>query len=89
MKAAVLNGEKMTSVKEAHVYISRKLDFPEYYGGNLDALWDILSTISYPIHISMTNSEILHEHLGEYSDSLISVFWDAEEENENLSFEII
>ena len=89
MKSVILNGKKMTSIKAAHDYISRKLDFPEYYGGNLDALWDILSTISDPIHISLTNKEMLCENLGEYSHSLLSVFLDASEENENFRFEII
>lgn len=88
MQSIILNGNKMTSREAAHEYISRKLGFPEYYGGNLDALWDMLSTVSYPLHISIINAEKLNEHLGEYADSLINVFVEAGEENENLSFEI-
>lgn len=89
MKAVILNGKRMTSIKSAHSYISRKLDFPDYYGENLDALWDILSTISEPIHITLTNKEELYESLGEYSESLLSVFLDANKGNSNLHFEII
>lgn len=89
MKSVILNGSKMTSREAAHAYISRKLDFPSYYGGNLDALWDMLSTTSYPQHISIINAEKLHEHLGEYADSLINVFVEAGEENENLDIHIL
>lgn len=89
MKSVILNGKKMTSIKVAHDYISRKLDFPEYYGGNLDALWDILSTISDPIHIRLINKEELYENLGDDSDPLLSVFFDANEENENLYFMLV
>lgn len=88
MKSVVLNGNRMTSREAAHAYIGRRLGFPEYYGGNLDALWDMLSTVSYPLHISIINTERLHEQLGEYAESLLSVFMEAGEENENLSLEI-
>ena len=40
-----LNAEKLTDRKEAHEYIARMLDFPEYYGKNLDALHDCLTDI--------------------------------------------
>jgi ribonuclease inhibitor len=89
MRVVTLNGDNMTSREEAHIYLSCKLDFPEYYGRNLDALWDILSTISEPMEIRLLSSNKLKENLGEYAESLLSVFEDASEENENLSFELL
>lgn len=89
MKTVILNGGMMTSKEEAHRYLSSKLNFPGYYGRNLDALWDVLSTICEPVQIKLTNSDKLNENLGEYAKSLLSVFTEAVLENENIHFEIV
>jgi ribonuclease inhibitor len=39
----VLDAMKMQTRKEVHVYLKEMFDFPEYYGNNLDALYDCLS----------------------------------------------
>ena len=39
----VLDAMKMQTREEAHAYLKEELDLPEYYGGNLDALYDCLS----------------------------------------------
>lgn len=84
-----LNGKKMDTKEKAHLYIKRKLNTPEYYGKNLDALWDVLSSYNEPIIISLKNKDKLIENLGDYGESIIGVFQDAEKENDNISFEII
>ena len=38
----VLNGKRMESRVEIHAELKEKLDLPDYYGGNLDALTDCL-----------------------------------------------
>lgn len=38
--------EKFDRVEEFHEYISKKLGFPDYYGNNLDALNDEISSLS-------------------------------------------
>lgn len=39
-----VNLENVTTIEEFHERVAQTLDFPDYYGHNLDALWDILST---------------------------------------------
>src|SRR5690606_12390324 len=83
-----LNGDKMQTKETTHEYLKRKLRILGYYGKNLDALWDILSTCSKPMEIELINEEKLIEHMGDYGKSIIEVFQDAEEENPNISFRV-
>lgn len=39
----VLDAQKMQTKEEAHEYLKKVLELPEYYGGNLDALYDCMS----------------------------------------------
>ena len=79
-----LNGKNMSPKKRAHAYIKWKLKAKEYYGDNLDALWDVLSTYDQPIEISFINTDSLIDELGEYGQSIIDVFQDATKENKNI-----
>ena len=84
-----LDGRNMDSKEKAHLHMKRQLNLPDYYGGNLDALWDILTTIDKPIKINIINKESLIDNLGDYGKSIIKVFKDAEKENNNLKLEIM
>jgi ribonuclease inhibitor len=89
MKAVTLNAKKMTSIEDTHRYLKARLRFPLHYGENLDALWDILTTISEPLSVKLINPDKLHENLGEYGANLLSVFVEADQLNENLCFEVL
>lgn len=84
-----LNGKNMRTKKETHKYLKEQLNGPEYYGENLDALWDILSSHSKPININIRNKDELIKNLGDYGYSIISVFQDAEKENINIRLNIM
>lgn len=86
MKKIILDGKLMTSKNVAHKYIKEQLDFPDYYGENLDALWDILSTTSTPISIYLKNEKEMILNLGEYGNLIIGVFQDASYENDSICF---
>ena len=87
MDVIILNGQKMTSAEETHQYLQHKLNFPDYYGSNLDALWDMLTTISGPAYIRLIETDAMKKNLGEYADSILNVFVEAAEENDQLIFE--
>lgn len=78
----------MTSKAEAHKYIKEMLKLPSYYGENLDALWDILSTKRRLISVFLLHEESLYENLGEYGCRLAQVFRDAAK-NGNIQFTTI
>ena len=76
-----LDGAQMTSKKVAHEYLKKKLMLPDYYGENLDALWDCLSTDFSPKRIIFVNPEQMHENLSDYGDSILKLFAEIAEQN--------
>lgn len=66
--------------KEGHDYLMEALNFPDYYGKNLDALYDCLCEIS--CEIELINSEKVDK-------DIIDTFEDAASENDLLKFEIL
>lgn len=84
MKKILLDGYEMTDKKNTHNYLEEKFDFPDYYGGNLDALWDMLTSISEPIEIELINANGLVENMGRYGENIIRVFKDVVKENTNI-----
>jgi ribonuclease inhibitor len=86
MDEVFLDCKKMTSKFEAHKYIKEMLNLPDYYGNNLDALWDILSTKSKMISIFLLHEEKLYENLGEYGKKLIDTFEEAAVSNGSIQF---
>jgi len=85
----VLDALEMTDKQAAHEYIQCQLNFPDYYGHNLDALWDMLSAISEPLHIILINASQLPANLGGYAELLLTVFIEAAESNKALKFELV
>ncbi|MDD2495250.1 MAG: barstar family protein [Tissierellia bacterium] len=76
-------------IKITYNEIKEVLNFPEYYGENLDALWDMLSTKNEIISIYLLHEEILYENLGEYGKLIVELFHEAADSNENIYFHII
>ena len=63
MKYVFLDGEKIRSNADLHERFAEALDFPAYYGKNLDALHDCLTDISGPVTVIAVNTEALEAHL--------------------------
>lgn len=81
MKEVRLNGSKMVDKAHTHAYLKRKLDLPLYYGENLDALWDCLSTDRMPKTIVVAKPAVILNNLGDYGEALIKVFLEASKVN--------
>ena len=76
MEKIILDGEKMTEKTAAHEHIAEVMAFPEWYGNNLDALWDMLSE-SGEREIELVNSAAMLNALGSYGCRLLQCFFDA------------
>jgi ribonuclease inhibitor len=79
MDTVVLDGKRFINRKEAHKYMKERFRFPDYYGGNLDALWDLL-TERHEIEIVIENEDAMIKHLGNYGKKILSVFEDLSRE---------
>ncbi|MBK5251305.1 MAG: barstar family protein [Peptostreptococcaceae bacterium] len=84
MEEIRLDGAEMTDRAAVHAYLKIKLDLPDYYGNNLDALWDCLSTDFFPKRIIISNADAMVDNLGGYGEAIINVFREAYEENEHI-----
>ena len=63
---------------EIHEVLKRDLEFPDYYGGNLDALWDCLTDMLGDISIiEIYNSEAISKKYHEEWQRIIEVFRDT------------
>ena len=74
---------EMTTKKESHMYLQECLSLPEYYGHNLDALYDCLT--------EMSQTEIHLHHADEadgYAQIVLHVFLQAARENPELKLVI-
>ena len=66
--------------EEGHDYLMEALNLPDYYGKNLDALYDCLTEIECEIELINSN---------DVDKDIIDTFKDAAEENDFLKFEIL
>ena len=66
--------------EKGHDYLMEALDFPDYYGKNLDALYDCLTEIE--CDIELINAD-------EVDSDIIDTFADAAGENDYLTFRIM
>ena len=70
----ILDARKMDEKKAAHEYLKKLFSFPDYYGCNLDALYDCLSEMEpFTVHI-------LHaQEAKDYYPKVLSVFEDVQD----------
>ena len=86
MKKVILNCEKLLQRKQAHLYLAEMLDFPDYYGKNLDALYDCLTEVGECI-IVLEGEDILRESEG-YGAKVLKVIKEAAHANPGLKLEM-
>jgi ribonuclease inhibitor len=90
MKEVILDGDKINNIEDFHNQISISLEFPDFYGKNLDALWDCLTgfidTDFKLVWKNHTKSKVV---LGGRFEKIISLLDDLKKCEKNFSYELV
>lgn len=69
-----IDGSSISTEAEFHSKISAALNLPSYYGKNLDALFDVLSSdVERPVVLIWKYSSISKERMGDSFERIIDV----------------
>lgn len=82
MISIVLDGTEIADKEQLHKIFRDALKLEDFYGCNLDALYDVLSTYSEKVEIMFLNKDILCENIPFYAERLFNMLQVAAEENE-------
>lgn len=85
MRIVRLNGRKMRTKKMMYDQYIEAFSLPDYFGNNLDALWDVLMDIDEPTLIEFTQILYLLKYLDSYGYKVLEVFQLLEAHNENVT----
>jgi len=82
----VIHGELIKNIRDFHLAMKHSFNLPDYYGDNLDALWDCLTTwIETPVEVIWVNFEDSRNSLGNYSKIITDLFGEAQKEINGFS----
>ena len=79
MKQITLDGNLLADAAKVHDYLKEMLEFPEYYGNNLDALYDCLTDLE-DVEITLN----LPEEDGAIFQKVLRVFKAANRKNDSM-----
>lgn len=88
MKVCILDGKILENKEILHDVLTDTLNLPEWYGRNLDALYDCLTDVQEETEICIKNESFLKEHLGNYAVVLMKVIARSAKENERIKYRI-
>ena len=75
---------------ELHDVLKKAFGFPDYYGKNLDALWDCLDNYFYwDLCVYVKDLNTLPKEFEEYMQKMIRIFERVHSTTPNILFEII
>ena len=77
MQQYILDGRRMRDRASAYRVIRQTLGFPDWFGENLDALWDCLGEMEPGAVVVLTHTRALLDAMGPTGEKLLACFRDA------------
>lgn len=84
MKTVHLDLRDVTSPEVLHSVLARRLELPDYYGRNLDALSDCLGDVCEPTHVLI----LCGADAAQCVNGALRVFDDSQKSNNQLSVSV-
>ncbi len=81
MGEIIVNCESITEPQQLHRALAEALNFPDWYGMNLDALYDCLTDITGETNLVLVDWDML----GGWSEHFADVFQDAAADNPDFT----
>ena len=82
MNHYILNFSEVKTLLELHQYLKEVFSLPDYYGNNMDALWDCLSCCyNENTTIELRNLDVLRKRLEQTAQTMVEVFQDLHDED--------
>lgn len=89
IKRCTINGSAIRSLDDLYDRISNRLDLPEHFGRNLDALWDVLSTdVEGPFEIIWRQADNSKKFMGKDFDRAVKLLQELEKERDDFKLKI-
>lgn len=83
-----LDGLSISSEQEFHKRLASAFSVSQYYGNNLNALWDLLSTdVERPIELVWNNSEYSEERMGDSFRKILIIFDRVKNQDESFGLD--
>jgi len=89
MKTITIDCTHIETPAVLHQQLADAFSFPEWYGHNLDALYDCLSEVAEETELILSNWHALEYRLGDFSGKLVYVFHCATEDNPDLKVSLL
>jgi ribonuclease inhibitor len=83
-----LDGAAMTTAALMHQQLQKRLGFPDYYGQNLDALWDCLHYVDLPLTVRWHHFAA-SQQLGDQAERTLQTFQEAQAELAGFAIEVL
>lgn len=89
MNYIILDFNGIKSLWTLHEYFKEVFNLPDYYGHNMDALWDCLDcSFEFPTTIVLKNIEKIPSEMNEAIEIMLKLFEDLQRDNEKVTVQI-
>lgn len=90
MKKIILDFAGIKTLWELHEYFKEVFQLPDYYGHNMDALWDCLHcSFEFPTTIILKNLSTIPQEMHESLNIMLELFDDLQREDEEVTVVIL
>ena len=80
----ILDASRMENREDTFVYLKEQFQLPEYFGNNLDALYDCLTDVQEETVVILRDRAALEEHLGGYGRRFLKLLEEVSRENPHI-----